>query len=245
MQIGGRYFRPGAMPTAVTLVVFGVLISLGFWQLDRAEQKRELLAEYTAGAHTDLLRIDAELDSVEGLQYQPASAVGHYDAGHQFLLDNRTHDGMAGYEVLTPLKLRGSPVGVIVNRGWIPLGGSRERLPDVPVDGGERTVAGRIKGVSGQGFRLGEEQPRRGWPYRVLRVDIEHLSAQLGYPLLPMQLLLDPKEPDGYVREWHPLTFGPERNTGYAVQWFSLAATLLIIYVAVNLRKRETHDDAD
>jgi surfeit locus 1 family protein len=225
-------------------LVLGILLSLGFWQLDRAAQKRALLAEYTAGGTAARLRIDAGLESVDGLQYQPATVTGRYDR-RQFLLDNRTHDGMVGYQVLTPLRLSRSEAGVLVNRGWIPLGGSRGQLPELPVDDQQRTVLGRIKDVSQQGFTLGEEQPRDGWPYRVLRVDTDHLSRELGYPLLPMQLLLDPDQPDGFVRDWRPLTFGPERNTGYAVQWFALAVTLLVIYLAVNLRKRESNDHSD
>lgn len=237
MQLGSMEFRPGLWPTLITLLLFGILLSLGFWQLDRADQKRALLAEYRSGATTELLKIDAGLDGVAGLQYQSASASGRYDGMHQFLLDNRVHNGMAGYEVLTPLKLDDS-VAVLVNRGWIPLGGSRETLPAVPVDGNPRTVVGRIRDVSQKGFSLGQEQPRSGWPYRILRADIPRLAKELGYRLLPLELLLDPSQPDGYVREWHPvMTFGPERNVGYAVQWFALAVTLMIIYLSVNLKK--------
>lgn len=243
MRLGSMHFRPGRWPTIITLVVFGILLSLGFWQLDRADQKRALLAEYQAGATTTaLLKLDANLRSVEGLQFQSASVTGRFDGAHQFLLDNRTHKGIAGYEVLTPLKLAGAQTGVLVNRGWIPIGAGREQLPTAPVDDNRRTVIGRIKGVSLKGFSLGAEQPRSGWPYRILRVDPARLAGELGYPLLPLVLLLDPGEPDGYVREWHPLTFGPERNVGYAVQWFSLAATLMIIYLAVNLKTQEPHD---
>jgi surfeit locus 1 family protein len=238
MRLGSLEFSPGRWPTAITIVLFGILLSLGFWQLDRAGQKRVLLAEYNAGVRATVLRLDAGLSSVTGLQYQFASATGHFDAEHQFLLDNRTHEGVAGYEVLTPLILTDAAVGVLVNRGWIPLGVSRQALPQIPVGRGERTVTGRLKEPTLKGFTLGDEEIRRGWPYRVQRVDINRLAGELGYPLLPLELLLDPGQPDGYVRDWHPLmTFGPERNVGYAVQWFGLAAALIIIYLAVNLRK--------
>ncbi len=242
MRFGSVQFSPGRWPTLITLVVFGILVSLGFWQLDRAEQKRALLAEYHAGSATALLKLDAGLRSVKGLSYQAASVSGRYDAAHQFLLDNRTHNGAVGYEVLTPLKLDNANVGVLVNRGWIPLPGTRDRLPSLPVSDAARTVTGRIKDVGQAGFSLGEEVAREGWPYRVLHVDLRRLSHELGYRLLPLELLLDPSQPDGYIREWHPLSFGPERNVGYAVQWFALATTLMIIYLAVNIKKREKYD---
>ncbi len=237
MHIGSLEFSPGRWPTLITLILFGILLSLGFWQLDRADQKRTLLQQYRAGSGAALLQLDAHLTSVEGLEYQFASAAGHYDGSHQFLLDNRTHNGMAGYQVLTPLRLRGGQAGVLVNRGWLPVGASRQVLPPVQVGGGERTVTGRIQRPSTEGFRLGEEEIRRHWPYRIQHIDLERLATELGYPLLPVVLLLDPQQPDGYVREWHPLHFGPERNVGYAIQWFGMAAALAVIYLAVNLRK--------
>ena len=238
MLIGSVEFSPGRWPTAVTLVLFGVLVSLGFWQLDRAEQKRALLDQYGNGKKETVLQIEADLKSAAGLNYQDAVVVGHYDNSHQLLLDNRTHAGQAGYQVLTPFAIRDSNVAVLVNRGWIPLGASRDRLPDVMVPEDPRSISGRLKIPPEKVFMLGEGEPRQGWPYRIQRIDINSLSAELGRPLLPVVFLLDAGQPDGYTRKWQPLAgFGPERNIGYAVQWFGLAATLLIIYLAVNTRR--------
>ncbi len=240
MHIGSLEFSPGRWPTAVTLILLGILVSLGFWQLDRAEQKRALLAQYGGGQKQTILQLEADLKSAAGLDYQDAVVVGHYDSGHQFLLDNRIHAGQAGYQVLTPFAIRDSGVAVLVNRGWIPLGKSRDRLPDVTVHEDRQRISGRLKIPPQKVFMLGEEDPRQGWPWRIQRIRIESLSEQLGRPLLPVVLLLDAGQPDGYVRQWRPLVgFGPERNVGYAVQWFGLAAALLIIYLAVNTRRTD------
>jgi surfeit locus 1 family protein len=237
MRFGKLDFNPGLWPSFITLIVFGILISLGFWQLDRAQQKRDLLASYEGDSRDTVVQLEPDLRSVTDLNYQFATALGYYDAEHQFLLDNRTYQGRAGYHVLTPLKLRESSVAVLVNRGWIPMGASRAELPDPGVSTQRRSVEGRLKQPSTGGLMLGEEQPRERWPYRIQRVDIEALSEELGYPLLPVILLLDGEQQDGYVRDWKPLRSGPERNVGYAVQWFGLAAALLIIYLVVNTRK--------
>jgi surfeit locus 1 family protein len=237
MQFGSLEFTPGRWPSLIALVVLGVLVSLGFWQLDRADQKQALLDEFQGGSDQAPFRLDTTIKSFDNLQYQFASAAGNYDSEHQFLLDNRTHNGAAGYQVLTPLHLKSSEWYVLVNRGWVPLGVSRDQLPDVSVSIEEREVTGRIKLASLDGFRLGEEELRQGWPYRIQRIDTEKLSDELGYRLMPVVLLLNPEQPEGFVREWHPLTFGPERNVGYAVQWFSLALALAIIYLSVNIRK--------
>jgi surfeit locus 1 family protein len=240
MQIGSLEFTPGRWSTAVTLILLGILVSLGFWQLDRAEQKRALLDQYGGGQKQTVLQLEADLKSAAGLNYQDAVVVGHYDNGHQFLLDNRTHAGQAGYQVLTPFAIRDTEVAVLVNRGWIPLGKSRDRLPDVTVHEERQRISGRLKIPPRKVFMLGDEDPRQGWPWRIQQIRIESLSAELGRPLLPVVLLLDAEQPDGFVRQWRPLAgFGPERNIGYAVQWFGLAAVLLIIYLAVNTRRTE------
>ncbi|HED17964.1 MAG TPA: SURF1 family protein [Gammaproteobacteria bacterium] len=240
MLIGSLEFSPGRWPTAVTLVLLGLLISLGFWQLDRAEQKRALLDQYGGGQKQTVLQLEADLKSAAGLNYRNAVVTGHYDSGHQFLLDNRTHAGQVGYEVLTPFSIRDANVAVLVNRGWIPLGASRDRLPEVTVREDQQQISGRLKIPPKKVFMLGEEDPRQGWPWRIQRIRIEALSAELGRPLLPVVFLLDAEQPDGYTRKWRPLTgFGPERNVAYAVQWFGLAVTLLIIYLKVNTHKIE------
>jgi len=240
MRIGSLEFSPGRWPTVVTLVLLGGLVSLGFWQLDRAEQKKNLLAQYGGSQERTILQLEADLKSAAGLNYQSAVVAGHYDNGHQLLLDNRTHAGQAGYQVLTPFVIRDSQVAVLVNRGWIRMGDRRDQLPDVVVPEDRRRISGRLKVPPEKVFMLGKEDPRQGWPWRIQRIRIEALSAELGRPLLPVVLLLDAEQPDGYVRQWQPLVgFGPERNIGYAIQWFGLAATLLIIYLTVNTRRTD------
>jgi len=237
MRFGSIEFSPSRWPSLITLIMLGILMSLGFWQLDRAEQKQLLLAEFQGGGEGSPFRLDETIKSFDGLQYQFASAVGSYDAKRQILHDNRTHNGVAGYHILTPLHLAGSDRAVLVNRGWVPLGVSRDQLPDNPVSEVEREVIGRLKKATQEDFRLGDEELRQGWPYRIQHIDTDMLGDELGYRLMPVVLLLNPDESDGFYREWHPMTFGPERNLGYAVQWFGLALALAIIYLAVNIHR--------
>lgn len=236
MRVGKLEFSPGLGASLATLLLLALLMSLGFWQLERAAQKRALLGSYNA-APSAVIELDPEQASYVDFEYQFASATGRYDRTRQFLLDNRTHRGQAGYHVLTPFLLRESGVAVLVNRGWIALGSSRDELPDPPADTDWRTIRGRIRVPAGDAFTLGEEQPRSGWPYRVQRLDIEMLARELDYPLLPLVLLLDSDQDQGFVRDWTPLQFGPERNVGYAVQWFGLAAALMVIFLVVNTRR--------
>ena len=229
--------------TLLTLLMLALLTSLGFWQLDRAEQKRRLLAQYQGQVADAPVRVEDGLVADAALDYRPAQVKGEYDGAHQFLLDNRTRNGVAGYEVLTPLRIAGGEGAILVNRGWVPQGPSRQQLPPLPVPPGPQALEGLLKRPS-RVFTLGEGEDRDpGWPKVLQRVRLELQTEQLKYPLQPMLLLLGPEEPGGFVREWKPVAgFGPERNTGYAVQWFSLATALLLIYILVNSRRRRDDD---
>ncbi len=243
MRFGSLDFRPGLWPTLITLIMLGILVSLGFWQLDRAAQKRALLEEYRAESNSAPLRLDPMRENYEGMDYRVVTASGYFDGARQLLLDNRTYNGRVGYQVLTPFVLDDTERRVLVNRGWVPLGNNREVLPDLPVPAGRQKIIARIKLPSDRVFMLADEGARTGWPWRVQAVQIRLFEKELGYPLMPLTLLLESDVGDGLLRDWHPLTFGPERNKGYAVQWFGLALTLLIIYLIVNTSKADkTHD---
>ncbi len=236
---GKRVFRPALVPTLVTVALVPVLLGFGIWQLQRAEEKREL---YAAFERDDAVSLAAVADSgLEQMRYRRADVYGSYDGEHQFLLDNMTHRGKSGYHVITPLLPETAAVAVLVNRGWVPLGETRERLPQVGAPVAPRLIRGRVDGLPRPGLRLSPPPHARSAPWpRLMQFPVfDELEQALGYELAPFLLLLDPGESDGYVRDWQPRSFGPERHVAYAVQWFALALTLLIIYVAVNFRRQK------
>ena len=77
------------------------------------------------------------------------------------------------------------------------------------------------------------------WPFLIQKIDLEKSSQLFDYPLIPFVLRLAPDESSQFVREWHSHFMGPEKHYGYAVQWFSLAAALLVIYVVVNTKRKQ------
>jgi surfeit locus 1 family protein len=243
VQLGGVEFRPPALPiTLLTLFLLALLTGLGFWQLDRAAQKRVLVEQYQGQDREAPVLVQPDLVATEELEYRPAQVNGRFDTGHQFLLDNRTYRGMAGYQVLTPLRIEDGGHGILVNRGWVPRGADRADLPVFPTPDGPVQLEGLLK-QPGRTFTLGEGEDRDpGWPKVLQQVRLDLQAKQLGYPLLPMLLLLGPEQEHGFVREWEPVKgFGPEQNLGYAVQWFGLATALLVIYFVVNCRRSDKH----
>ena len=222
------------IPTLVFLGILPVLLALGFWQLDRAEEKKaylELLNRNNAEAAITLT--PATADTVDSLKFRRVTAAGHYDTGHQFLVDNQISDGKPGYVVLTPFKLNGGDKAVLVNRGWIPLTRDRSLLPDISIKELPSTVNGRINSFPSVGIKLpGAEKPTSGWPAVVQVVDAQILAKRLGYPLFGFMIELDKNLPEGYKREWRePAIMPPQQHIAYAFQWFGLAVTLALLFV--------------
>jgi surfeit locus 1 family protein len=238
MRIPSLKFSPPFWPTVGMLCIFVLLAGLGLWQLDRAEQKRQLLDRYELKAGTERIRLGGRMEVDSALRYQPAEVQGVMDTTHQFLLDNKVDQGRVGYHVLTPVRIAHSRSAVLVNRGWVPLGATRQQLPELPAPAGSVVLTGILDIPPDKVFVLGEGEDRDpGWPKVLQRIRLDLQQTQLGYPLLPAVLLLDPEQPYGFARDWRPVVFGPERHVGYAFQWFSLATALVIIYLVLNTRR--------
>ena len=218
---------------ALTLASAGIGVKAGFWQLDRAGEKRELLARFDVGGAVPASRQLVSDAQAPALHYERLRLTGRYDPNHQVLLDNLSYEGRPGYQVLTPLSTPGGTV--LVNRGWVPADGNRTVLPDIHVSGQAQEVTGRIDWLPRPGIELTTATPPKDapWPRRLLFPTSQQISAQLDLPLRDYQLLLDPEAADGYGRNWHPGGMGPERHVAYAVQWFGLALTVIVIYLVL------------
>jgi surfeit locus 1 family protein len=222
----------------VGLLAFaGVFASLGSWQLRRAETSRATLEQFASGGADDVLAaLPRELD--EAARFRRVEVRGEYLSEPQFLLDNMLHDGVAGYHVLTVLRVPGLRERVLVNRGWVPAGGDRRELPELDVEPGVQAVAGRLERLPRPGMRLGNEQG--GGPFGravVLQYPTAaELEARLGEPVLDYQLLLDAGAAHGYVREWRAPGVAPERHLSYAGQWLALAVGAFAAAVVMAFR---------
>jgi surfeit locus 1 family protein len=226
--------------TLATLVAIAGLVSLGRWQLHRADEKRALYDAFAQGSRGTRGILTLEADTPALPRYQPVRATGSYDPGRQVLIDNISNaEDQAGYYVITPFELAGGG-WVLVNRGWVPLGASRAARPSIPVVGNLRTIRGRADNLPSPGIKMGVPAPLAP-PYPVVaayptREDVARLLKESNWASVDV-ILLDAGEPDGYVRNWAPPGFPPMRHIGYAVQWFGLALTLAVIYVVTNFRR--------
>ncbi len=232
--------RPRLVPALATALLLPLLISLGFWQLHRADEKRALEQAYVRRGEAPILDLARVARWDEGrLRYRRARVRGRYLASRQVLLDNQVHEGRAGYHVLTPLLPEAGEHCVLVDRGWIPAPGDRSRVPEPGVPPGTVSVRGLLDRAPEPGIRMGTAVATPGrWPLVVPWVDAAALAPHLGCRPAPLVLKLDPDLAGGFVRDWPPVRLQPEKSVSYAVQWFTMAGVLVVIFLVLHLRHR-------
>lgn len=233
-----RTFRPSLPVTAIVVVMLGILISLGTWQIDRAREKQELITRYEAAPKMPVVTLaDLEQDWIS-YRYRRVELRGSYDNQHQILLENQLMQSKSGYMVMTPFDLDDSGHAVLVNRGWLARGNDLQSLPDIEVAGETRQLSGLINEPPGVGIQIGSlDDSMAGWPKSVPYADLGWIELQTGKRLLPWIVLLAPEQPDGFTRSWQPaVRMGPEKHQGYAFQWYSLAIALIFLFVVGSLK---------
>lgn len=234
-------FRPGWLPSVVVLLLLPGLVALGFWQLTRAEEKRQLLAAHQARQLAALISID-ELERHADPAYQRVQLQGFFDARHTLLLDNRTRDGKVGVEVLQPFYDQTSGLWLLLNRGWLPWPDRRIAptfaTPDTPL-----RLQATVYVPPGEAFQLQSAGVASGWPRVVSEVKPDVLWQQLGRGGLSYELRLLPG-PASFRSDWAVIAMSPDKHLGYAVQWFALAAALLGLFIYLGLANaRETRHE--
>ena len=222
--------------TLITIVLLTFFVGLGRWQWQRGEAKQAVWSEYERDAPASNIGT-REFDRVD--RFARLELRGEFEPARQFLLDNRSHAGKPGYEVLTPFRLVDGR-RLLIDRGWIPFGGYRDRLPDVSMPGAApEVITGRIDELPSGGLASGHASPDLAAPWPKLTSFPTHaeLESALGETLEKRMLLMDAGIPGGYVREWSPPGMAPSRHFSYAIQWWGFAAVLLVLYFGLNFRK--------
>lgn len=221
------------LPTLGAIAFTVLFVSLGQWQLGRAVEKESLVQEAQVAAQggPSALSGTESPQRLRALRFRDVNVEGTYLSDRQWLLDNRTFDGQAGYHVYTPLKLRAQGV-VLINRGWLPVGRDRWAMPALPAPEAFVRITGRVRLPREDQLVLGDAGHQgEDWPRVVQRIEIDAMSNALGAGLLPIVIELSSESEGGFAREWGPfIGIGPERHRGYAFQWFALATAVIVVW---------------
>jgi cytochrome oxidase assembly protein ShyY1 len=223
--------------TALAVLLAIVFVGLGRWQWHRGAARQVEWDAFARGADQAVPLGAAKLDAVA--RFARVSLTGHFRPDRQFLLDNRSHAGQPGYEVLTPLELADGRV-LLVDRGWVAFTGARARLPDIAFSPAALvTVVGRVDNLPSAGLAFGHAAPATSgaWPRLTSYPRMSELDAALGHVLERRIVLLDPGAADGYVRDWQPPGLPPARHWAYAIQWWLFALALLVLSTVMAVRR--------
>ena len=225
------------IPTALIALTFAFLLSLGFWQLDRAEEKRAIEASIK-DASTGTVELIVSTETLEDKEYYEVRIQGQYLNEKQFIYDNQIVDQISGYYVLTPFVLKGQPKAIIVNRGFIPWNGRRDTFADIFVDSSSREIMVQVSKPIKR-MELKSIELDSVFPVLIQAIDIDGLIVLSGVELTTVVGLLNASASDGFVRKWEPYTGSIEKHIGYAIQWFLMALVLAIIGIRTGLKQRK------
>lgn len=234
MTLAGFKFKPKLWATIVTLCFVIIFVELGKWQLSRADERNTRHERLEELSKEPPVSMPASPVSLEELQYRVVEARGHYLPDYTIYLDSKTYKGHAGYHVITPLHIAQSDLLVAINRGWVSTGGDRSILPMVDTPTEEIVIQGTVVSPEVKTFMLDDRVVSgKVWDH----FDLERYRQLTGMDFQSVLILQDSKAEDGLIRDWIKPESGASKNIGYAVQWFSLAAATIILFLILNVKR--------
>ena len=232
-RLQGLRFRPPWWGLLLAAAACAAGISLGNWQTRRAEEKRALAARFEAAERAYPVAVAATL-STQPLAFRRLTARGVFVPQSAILLDNKVYRGKPGYFVITPLRLSGSALHVLVNRGWIAGGSRREDPPNFVTPAGEVTIEGLGLEHAPRVLAAGEGHPAgRVWQ----NLGLEEFAKWSGLALQPVFLEQHSAIADGLVRDWPKADFGIDRHASYAMQWYLMAAFSVVVFLVLSFTR--------
>lgn len=218
------------------LSIIGVMVfsSLAVWQVHRAQEKQALQDRIESRQNLPPLELRQYDASLIEDAYTPVIAKGYFDATHEILIDNEMHDGKPGYHVMTPLILEDNSA-ILVNRGWVAIGQSRDILPviETPVEAIE--VSGRLAPPKSKPALVLADDKNQGKVW--LFLDMQKYENMTGLKLMPVIIQMDARAQNGFVRQWPDYDAKVGMHIGYAIHWFVFAVAAIVIYFSVNTKK--------
>lgn len=234
MTILGWQIKVRLWPTAAAAIVIIIMVMLGNWQLSRAQEKEERQERLDQLSQQPVISLPTTQVNLEDYQFRRIEANGIYVPLHTIYLDNKIKRGNVGYEIITPVKLNDSSMHVLINRGWVAAGRTRDELPYVPTPDGQVSVSGIARSPTQRTLELSTNTVSgQVWE----NLHIERYRKVTGLTLQPLIILQQNEVNDGLIREWNRPDSGATRNLGYAFQWFSMALAVFILYLVLSVKR--------
>ncbi|MDC1418402.1 SURF1 family protein [Candidatus Thioglobus sp.] len=225
------------LPSILITATFAFLVSLGFWQLERADDKRSIEVSIKQ-ANTGSVELIKKEEGLQSKEYYEVRLQGKYLSDKQFIYDNQIVDQVSGYYVLTPYALEGQSKAILINRGFIPWNGRRDKLADIVIGQETREIKVQIsKPIKRMELKLSEVGIQ--FPALIQSIDLQDMADRAKVDFSSVIGLLDASASNGFIRKWEPYTGSIEKHIGYAVQWFLMALVLAIIGIRIAIKQRK------
>lgn len=232
-----RLRRPSWFAVLLTLAGVAIFVRLGIWQLDRAAYKEQLLTRFAHATDAPLVPFAQVAGQAPRYRYTHVAVHGRFLPDRSYMWDDQTIGEQVGVDVYVPFAVAGHARLLLVNLGFLAHGGMRDVPPHMPpLPAGVVTLHGLYAPMPPPGLKLGGDQlpAQHAYPKLATYLDLGNISRDLGRPLDPGVLLLDPAPQSGYLREWTPTFMPPARHQAYAFQWFSFALAAVVIFLAIH-----------
>lgn len=232
-----RRFRPSLWATLTTVPAVLVMLALGTWQVQRLHWKDDLIHRVEQRLHAAPVPLPATIADPAAFEFRPVTVSGRFLNDKEMRLIARPHQGQVGYEVLTPLERADGGGVVLVNRGFVPMD-KRDPAsrPDSRVEG-PVTLTGMVRLPQPAGWLQPDNRPGAdAW----MRIDPPAMAASVGLsnvtPVV-VEALPDPSRGSAPLNGIQPQVELPNNHLQYAITWYSLAATLIAVYVLSQRRR--------
>jgi surfeit locus 1 family protein len=234
MSAGPFAYQPRLLTTAAALIGIVLTFFLGQWQLGRADYKQALQSRQDALSREPMVRVGGDLLAVEDIQLRHVEIRGEFLPAYTVFVDNRIYKHQPGYYVATPMRIAGSRLHVLVNRGWVAAGRGRG-APTVETPAGEQVVRGTAVAYSDRFIELSTKVAEGNiWQNLVL----ERFRQATKLDLQPFLVQQQSDTDDGIVRDWSRPDLGRNTHLAYAFQWFALSLAILIYYLVTHVKRR-------
>ena len=234
-KTNGFKWQPNAKLLVFSLLMLPLLLSLGSWQLQRGDEKQQIVDHHTRNQQLSPVVTTEELASGEDQQYRLAWIRAKVDNQRVIILDNKVKNGRPGYEILQSVTLSGEREKGLINRGCVEASLDRDILPSIAPIEGEVQLRGYLYRALKGGYRLDDGiRQVQDWPSRVGWITLERAEELFNESFMPYQLRLDQDSIGALKTGWATVAVQPEKHVGYAVQWFAMAITLLIMTIIAN-----------
>lgn len=238
-------FKTTFLSTLLTIICIPLFIKLGFWQYEKAVLKQNIQASFEQANHNRLPELKNYLSNSADLAFKKVQVQGEYATQYQILIDNQVENSLAGYHVITPLKINGTNTYVLVNRGWIQGEKYRAQLPVFDTPMGMLNIQGMAWLPTQKIFTLENDAQiaaySQKWQPVWQHLDMQKYIKTVPVNVLPIIIKLDSKSnAGGFVRNWAMSQDRIATHLGYAYQWFGFAFATFVIYLYSSISRVKT-----